>query len=315
MGILRMGPPIEIISQLKEAYGINNFIETGTYQGNTAYWASQVFEQVITIEYSEDIYNQVTQKYGYIKNINFLYGHTKNILLEIVSKLENSSLFWLDAHWSGGLTYGETDECPLLAEIEIINRSDCEHFIFIDDARLFLSPPPLPHSAQQWPDISAVLTLLNSSKKSRHILVIDDVIIAVPSFAKSLIVQYYQDLSTSLGKTRGGQQEENPKKDDVSAEDITNIGAINNDEIKIIQNFIAAGNVVFDIGANIGNWTQQVLNQWPDVKIHLFEPAPPIYQTLLQNLAEPIKTGQLVLNNLALGSEQKIREFYYYKNT
>jgi len=37
MGIVRMGPPIEIILELKEAYGINNFIETGTYSGDTAY--------------------------------------------------------------------------------------------------------------------------------------------------------------------------------------------------------------------------------------------------------------------------------------
>ena len=34
--------------------------------------------------------------------------------------------------------------CPLLNEIEGINRSPHEHFVFIDDARLFMSPrPPL----------------------------------------------------------------------------------------------------------------------------------------------------------------------------
>ncbi|MEG4998382.1 FkbM family methyltransferase [Microcoleus sp. B4-D4] len=307
-----MGPPIEIISQLKEAYGINNFIETGTYQGHTAYWASQVFEQVFTIEYSQDLYQKVTEKYGHITNIEFLYGDSRNLIDNTVSQLESLSLFWLDAHWSGGQTYGEIDECPLLAEIAIINRSDCEHFIFIDDARLFLSPPPPPHSPQHWPDISAVLNLLNSGKNSRHIVIIDDVIIAVPARAKELIVQYCQDLLTTLGNTGSGKQEENHQSTGVSTNNINNAESINNYELKIIENFIGSGNVVFDIGANIGSWTNQVLNICPDVQIHLFEPAPPIYQTLLQNLAEPIKSGQLVLNNLAIAHQQEIREFYYY---
>ncbi|WP_445176620.1 FkbM family methyltransferase [Microcoleus sp.] len=314
MGIVRMGPPIEIISQLKAAYGINNFIETRTYQGHTAYWASQVFEQVFTTEYSQDLYQKVTEKYGHIKNIDFLYGDSRNLLDNTVSQLQSPSLFWLDAHWSGGPTYGETDECPLLAEIEIINRSDCDHFIFIDDARLFLSPPPQPHSPQQWPDISAVLKLLNSGKNSRHIVIIEDVIIAVPARAKKLIVQYCQDLLTTLGYTGSGKEEQNHQSTGVSANNINKGESLNNYELKIIENFIASGNVVFDLGANIGSWTNQVLNICPDVQIHLFEPAPPIYQTLLQNLAEPIKTGQIVLNNLAIAHQQEIRKFYYSEN-
>jgi FkbM family methyltransferase len=315
MGIVRMGPPTEIIYKLKEVYGINNFIETGTYQGHTAYWASQLFEQVFTIEYSQDIYQKVTEKYGHIKNIDFLYGDTRNLLQNTLSKLESPSLFWLDAHWSGGITYGESDECPLLAEIEIINRSDCEHFIFIDDARLFLSPPPPPHLPQQWPDISAILNLLNSVKNSRHIVIVDDVIIAVPVSAKELIVRYCQDAIATLGNTASGKQEENHQTAGVSVNNLNNGESINNYELKIIENFIASGNVVFDIGANIGSWTNQVLNICPDVQIHLFEPAPPIYQTLIQNLAERIKSGQLVLNNLAIAHQPEIREFYYYEKS
>ncbi|MBE9121947.1 FkbM family methyltransferase [Tychonema sp. LEGE 07199] len=310
-----MGPPIEIIYKLKEVYGLDNFIETGTYQGHTAYWASQVFEQVFTIEYSQDIYQKVTEKYGHITNIDFLYGDTRNLLEKTVSRLKKPSLFWLDAHWSGGLTYGESDECPLIAEIEIINRSHCEHFIFIDDARLFLSPPPPPHLPQQWPDINTVSNLLNAAKNRRHIVIVDDVIIAVPARAKELIVQYCQDSIANLGNTGSGKQEENHQITEAYTNNINNGESINNYELKIIENFIFPGNVVFDIGANIGSWTNQVLNRYPDVQIHLFEPAPPIYQTLLQNLAEPIKSGQLVFNNLAVAHQQEIREFYYYEKS
>jgi len=196
LGIVRMGPPTEIILKLKEAYGISNFIETGTYRGDTAIWASRRFEKVITIEYSKSIYEQVTEKYSQTNNIEFLYGDTRTKLKEITSKLDTPSLFWLDAHWSGGETYGQEDECPLIEEIEIINSSKYDNFIFIDDARLFTSPPPSPHSIEQWPDITTVLKALNSSNTRKYIVIVEDVIIAVPELAKSVVAHHYQDLST-----------------------------------------------------------------------------------------------------------------------
>jgi hypothetical protein len=149
-----MGPPIEIIIQLKEVYNIPIFVETGTYYGETAYWASKVFEKVITIEYSSKIYKTVTEKYGGIKNIEFMFGDSRSMLVDIADKLDTSAIFWLDAHWSGGATYGEIDQCPLIKEIEIINNTGGEHFIFIDDARGFLSPPPLPNSIDIGPNIT-----------------------------------------------------------------------------------------------------------------------------------------------------------------
>jgi len=69
MGIIRPGPPIDIILKLKETYGIKRFIETGSYIGDTAYWASKIFEQVITIEFLKNFYDQVIEKYAHIPNI------------------------------------------------------------------------------------------------------------------------------------------------------------------------------------------------------------------------------------------------------
>lgn len=202
-----MGPPTEFILKLKETHDILDFIETGTYYGDTAYWASQVFEQVSTIEYSEEIYKQVTKKYSDIKNINFLYGDTRDKLKDIVCRLNTPGLFWLDAHWSGGETYGKRDECPIIEELRIINCSKHENFILIDDARLFTSPPPVPHSIEQWPDITEILNTLNLDKK-RYIVITDDVIIAVPLFARSITAQYYQEINTIAWEKRGRQMQD-----------------------------------------------------------------------------------------------------------
>lgn len=198
MGIVRMGAPFEIIFLLQENYRIKNFIETGTYGGDTAYCASQVFERVFTIEYSQVIYEIVADHFKEIKNINFIYGDSREKLKDILSGLEEASLFWLDAHWSGELTYGQLDQCPLIQEIEIINSSEYEHFILIDDARLFLSPPPSHNLMEQWPDITTVLKYLNLS--NRYIVIIEDVIIAVPEFAKTVVAEYCQKVSNEFWK-------------------------------------------------------------------------------------------------------------------
>lgn len=198
MGIVRMGPPTELICELRSTFRITRFIETGTFRGDTAYWASKLFEKVITIERSDSIYKQTKLKYGHINNIEFLYGDTKDKLSEILPNIGTPAIFWLDAHWCGGPSYGKENECPLIQEIEIINRSSYDNFIFIDDARLFMSPPPHPHLINQWPDISMILNSLTLINNCRYIVIIEDVIIAAPIFAKSIIAQYCQQINTKL---------------------------------------------------------------------------------------------------------------------
>lgn len=82
----------------------------------------------------------------------------------------------------------------------------------------------------------------------------------------------------------------------------------------LVSELVRPEMVVFDVGANVGTWTKEVLNRCPGVKIHLFEPVPQNYQTLLHNLDELIKTEEIKLNNLAITDKEETRQFYYYEN-
>jgi hypothetical protein len=85
----------------------------------------------------------------------------------------------LDAHWSGGDTYGQEDECPILEELKIIFNSPIKNFaILIDDARLFLAPPPLPHILKSWPTIRQIIKVI---PEEFDIIINDDVIFIVPT--------------------------------------------------------------------------------------------------------------------------------------
>ncbi|GAB4513295.1 MAG: hypothetical protein OHK0046_13990 [Anaerolineae bacterium] len=205
MGIIRMGPPHELILELKQHFGIKIFIEMGTYHGNTAVWAAEHFDKVITTEMSHSIYQETSQKYHNIANIQFLFGDSRQLLKEIIPQVAEPAIFWLDSHWSGGETYGENDECPLLDELQIINQSPVEHFILIDDARYFLCPPPEPHHIAAWPTISEVVTTLGQ----RYIVIFEDVIIAVPVSATDFVARYHQKRSTEDWLAFGKRQNQN----------------------------------------------------------------------------------------------------------
>jgi hypothetical protein len=203
MGIVRMGVPTELVSQLTIQFDVKNFVETGTYYGDTAIWASKYFENVLTIEYSKELYDHTRIKYQNIDNINFLFGDSRTQLNKLITSLDSPAIFWLDAHWSGGLTYGENDQCPLLEEINIINNSQFEHFILIDDARLFTSAPQPPQRIDQWPNVSEIVDALRSKSSDKYIVIIEDVIIAVPKFAKPSLASYCQNVNTKAWEEYG----------------------------------------------------------------------------------------------------------------
>ncbi|MCK4826444.1 hypothetical protein KA005_62455, partial [bacterium] len=355
MGIVHRGPPIELISKLKETFCIATFVETGTYQGDTAYWASGVFDHVITIEVSKSLYEEVVEKYGHTKNVEFMHGDSREKLKGIIAKLDGPSIFWLDAHWSGGTTYGENDPCPLIEEIKIINSSEYEHFVLIDDARLFTSPPPDPHPIEQWPNICVVISALSSSDKVRYIVIFEDVIIAVPNLARDLVAQYCQNRNIKSWKEHGivpddrkqlgrnedckvekvvravtelvpnfieakdllkqlggiseqevgpgiDQPENNCAKVTIKNVDILKgvriycdapvydeVGFDNSDsqtngENALLPFLIKQGDIVFDVGANKGEWSMQVLSAVGSVQIHSFEPVPDTFALLKQVL-------------------------------
>jgi hypothetical protein len=185
MGLLRDGPPTIFIELVKNEFGIDTFIETGTYKARTSLWASEIFKNVITIEASKIIYNDNLRKYQDNHNISFLFGNSKDKLPGVITQLKQPAIFWLDAHFCGGMTFSENNKCPLLDEIHIINQSSNENVILIDDARFFLSPHSKFNKLDDWPNIIEILDLLNQVD-DRYIIINEDVIFAVPKKMESL---------------------------------------------------------------------------------------------------------------------------------
>jgi hypothetical protein len=189
MGLIHPGVPQNLVVRLAKEFNIATFVETGTHKGNTAVWAGEVFPKVVTIEASKLWHEKISERLAGLSNVRALLGASVEVLPGVVAELSAPALFWLDAHWSGRQTAGADAQCPLLGEIAAINASSLDHFILIDDARLFLSPPEPPHDVDQWPEIGAILAALNAARP-KYAVVFEDAIIAVPPAARRLLQAY-----------------------------------------------------------------------------------------------------------------------------
>jgi hypothetical protein len=135
MGIVEPYFPKEIVLKMAAIANAKIFIETGTYYGNTTKWASTQFKQVFTIELSEFLYNSTKDELLSKGNIMPNLGNSKIILPKILKNIDSNVVFWLDGHYSAGVTAGENDPCPLQDELKTILQRDNDDIILIDDAR------------------------------------------------------------------------------------------------------------------------------------------------------------------------------------
>lgn len=115
------------------------WVETGTYYGTTTEFLSGRSPFVHTIEPDKTLYEQARAKFEGA-NICAHYGTSEVILPELLASLNGDVNFWLDGHYSGGVTFRGEIDCPVESELSSIamhlgNFSNVA--IFIDDIRFF----------------------------------------------------------------------------------------------------------------------------------------------------------------------------------
>lgn len=164
----------EALRFFKEKYKLNILVETGTYLGDTLYALANDFEQLYSIELSQHYYDLAKKRFKNFKQINLLYGDSGKVLNELVPTLKGPALFWLDGHYSGGLTAKGDLECPVYDELNAIFASPHKHVIFIDDARLFIGK-------NDYPTVENLTKYVQSKKSDYNISVENDCIRLVPN--------------------------------------------------------------------------------------------------------------------------------------
>jgi hypothetical protein len=147
--------------------GDNTWIETGTYLGETTFRLAQRNQFVISIEPEITLYIDAERKLRNAKNVVLLNGTSELKLLEAINlakeKGEADISFWLDGHFSEGLTYLGDTVSPIKFELDLIavELSDYGFLtILIDDVRLFSG---INRVASGYPSLTYLVEYANKS--------------------------------------------------------------------------------------------------------------------------------------------------------
>lgn len=172
-------PPPRVVKQrtlktYSSMYGLKILVETGTANGGTVETMKDVFDRVYSIELSDKLYEKAKERFKEVRNVEIIHGDSGVELGKLMNKINKPTLFWLDAHYSGGVTAKGKKATPIYEELtHILNAPDKRHVIIIDDARDFGSNPA-------YPTIEDIKDLIKSNRPNMEVVVQDDSIRITP---------------------------------------------------------------------------------------------------------------------------------------
>jgi hypothetical protein len=123
---------------------LSTLVETGTYRGRTVDACLGHFERIYTIELEPALADTARRRFAGEPSVTIIQGDSCEELVRLVGTLQGPVLFWLDAHYSAGVTAKGLHDPPLEWELRAILSRDERDLVLIDDARELGVKPGYP---------------------------------------------------------------------------------------------------------------------------------------------------------------------------
>ncbi|MBI5387437.1 MAG: hypothetical protein HZA90_22485 [Verrucomicrobia bacterium] len=136
---------VQRIRRIGREFNCRSFIETGTFFGQTLAAVSNQFEKCLSVELLETLYEGNRRSFARKGSVTVFHGDSGSVLGDMIDQSSGRILFWLDGHFSGGITGHGSEVTPIMTELNSIRtkgrKDDC---ILIDDLRLFVGTMGYP---------------------------------------------------------------------------------------------------------------------------------------------------------------------------
>lgn len=145
------------------------WVETGTFMGDTAELLSNHSKAVYTIEPDRALYEQAAARFSGGSKVKALHGLSEDVFPTLLPTLSGTVNFWLDGHYSGGITHQGPTDCPVREELQNVesNLSRYERVaVLIDDVRCF--DPSIPEYAD-YPSLDFLVDWARKNGLAWHI--------------------------------------------------------------------------------------------------------------------------------------------------
>lgn len=177
----RSGSPPHIVKQriiheYHEKYPYDVFVETGTYLGEMVEAQKSRFRAVYSIELGLDLFKNAQRRFRRYANVKIIHGDSGEVLPALLAAMRHPAIFWLDGHFSAGITAKGPKECPVMEELQAILTEDCPpHVILIDDARCF-------NGQHDYPSLDELKEFVKVRNQNFRLEVNHDIIRILPNF-------------------------------------------------------------------------------------------------------------------------------------
>lgn len=149
-------------------------VESGTYLGTTVAALRRRFERVYSIELDDELYERARARFARHERVEILHGDSGEVLPWLLPQIESACLFWLDGHYSDGITARGSTDSPLRQELRaVLARRRPDDVVLVDDAR-FLT------GEHGYPTIDEIRALVRDARPNHLVEVDDDILRIVP---------------------------------------------------------------------------------------------------------------------------------------
>jgi hypothetical protein len=151
--------PADKVAELRryaQQFGVDVFVETGTYDGETTYRLRRDFDRLFTVELDSELARLARMRFASLERISPIEGSGPDGLRTALLEIEVPALFWLDSHPCSTKTSGSGS--PVVEELrEVMNHTVSGHVALIDDVRLLTG-------LDRWPTLDEVLSVVDQTR-------------------------------------------------------------------------------------------------------------------------------------------------------
>lgn len=152
------------IRRMAAQYRSRHFIETGTCLGDTVAAVQDMFDDLVSIELDPLLFVEAVIRFDSCPDVSIYYGDSAAVFPLLPKR--PYTLYWLDGHYSGGVTARGDTVTPIITELRSL-RDVVNSVIMVDDSRMYTG-------RDGWPSLEELRAAIGP--RARNEDVVDDII-------------------------------------------------------------------------------------------------------------------------------------------
>jgi hypothetical protein len=160
---------IKQVCLLRNGFPSATWVETGTFLGQTTQLLARHATKVYSIEPEPKLFARAQKLFSSQNHVEILNGSSEDVFPVLLPILRGNVNFWLDGHYSAGITFKGSQDTPILDELASISRN-IDSFgkicVLIDDIRCF---NPLLPEYSTYPSLDTLVAWATEHKLNWHI--------------------------------------------------------------------------------------------------------------------------------------------------